>query len=168
VQKLHWYKLLFYLCTQKINILEMKIGIANDHAGYDLKIKLLEFFKQKGIEYKDFGSHSAESVDYPDFAHQLAFAVEKGDVNLGISICGSGNGINITANKHQGIRSALCWNKEISRLARLHNDANICALPGRFITADEAYEIVDTFLNTAFEGGRHIQRINKMPVNNCN
>ena len=146
----------------------MKIGIANDHAGYDLKLKLVEFFKQKGLDYKDFGSNSAESVDYPEFGHSLAFAVEKKEVDLGISICGTGNGINITANKHQGIRSALCWNKEISRLARLHNDANILALPGRFITVEEAYEIVDTFLNTPFEGGRHLQRINKMPLNTCN
>ena len=146
----------------------MKIGIANDHAGYELKLKLVDFFKQKGIEYKDFGSDTAQSVDYPEFGHSLAFAVEKNEVDLGISICGTGNGINITANKHQGIRSALCWNKEISRLARLHNDANICALPGRFITPEEAYEIVDTFLNTSFEGGRHLQRINKMPLSACN
>ena len=146
----------------------MKIGIANDHAGYELKLKLVEFFKQKGIDYKDFGADTSESVDYPEFGHKLAIAVEQKEVDLGISICGTGNGINITANKHQGIRSALCWNKEISRLARLHNDANICALPGRFITPEEAYEIVDTFLHTSFEGGRHLQRINKMPLNACN
>jgi ribose 5-phosphate isomerase B len=146
----------------------MKIGIANDHAGYELKMKLLDFLKQKGLDYKDFGSNTSESVDYPEFGHNLAFAVEKKEVDLGISICGTGNGINITANKHQGIRSALCWSKEISRLARLHNDANICALPARFITPEEAYKIVDTFLNTSFEGGRHLQRINKMPLNLCN
>jgi ribose 5-phosphate isomerase B len=145
----------------------MTIGIANDHAGYELKVKLLEYFKQKGIKYNDYGAYTSESVDYPDFGHRLAKAVEEKEVELGISICGSGNGINITANKHQGIRSALCWNKEISKLARLHNDANICALPGRFISADEAYEIVDIFLHTSFEGGRHIQRINKMPLNSC-
>jgi ribose 5-phosphate isomerase B len=143
----------------------MKIGIANDHAGYELKLKLVEFFRQKGFEYKDFGSNTSESVDYPEFGHNLAFAVEKKEVDLGISICGTGNGINITANKHQGIRSALCWNKEISRLARSHNDANICALPARFITPEEAFEIVETFLSTPFEGGRHLQRINKMPLN---
>jgi len=146
----------------------MKIGIANDHAGYDLKLKLVEFLKEKGIDCTNFGANTSESVDYPEFGHKLAIAVEKGEVDLGISICGTGNGINITANKHQGIRSALCWNKEISRLARLHNDANILALPGRFISSEEAYEIVDTFLNTPFEGGRHLQRINKMPLNACN
>jgi len=146
----------------------MKIGIANDHAGYELKLKLVEYLKQKGFELQDFGSHTSESVDYPEFGHALAFAVEKKEVDLGISICGTGNGINITANKHQGIRSALCWNKEIGRLARLHNDANILALPGRFITVEEAYEIVDAFLSTPFEGGRHLNRINKMPVNSCN
>ena len=146
----------------------MKIGIANDHAGFELKQKLVEYIKAKGIECEDFGSYSSEPADYPEFAHGLAFAVEKKEVDLGISICGTGNGINITANKHQGIRSALCWNKEISRLARLHNDANILALPGRFITTEEAYEIVDSFLNTSFEGGRHLQRINKMPLSSCN
>jgi ribose 5-phosphate isomerase B len=144
----------------------MILGLANDHAGYALKIKLLGYFKQKGIEVKDFGSYDDKAVDYPDFAHLLANAVEGKQVDLGISICGSGNGINITANKHQGIRSALCWNKEISRLARLHNDANICALPGRFISEEEAYDIVDAFLTTQFEGGRHIRRINKMPLKN--
>jgi ribose 5-phosphate isomerase B len=142
----------------------MNIGIANDHAGYQLKLKLLEYFKEKGIIYKDFGSNTADPVDYPDFAHLLASAVEKKQVDLGISICGSGNGISIAANKHQSIRSAVCWNKEISHLARLHNDANICALPGRFITPEEAYGIVNEFLTTSFEGGRHIDRINKIPI----
>ena len=146
----------------------MNIGIANDHAGFELKQKLVEYLKAKGIESKDFGSYSPEPADYPDFAHKLALAVENKEVDLGISICGTGNGINITANKHQGIRSALCWNKEISRLARAHNDANICALPGRFITSEEALEIVDTFINTPFDGGRHLQRINKMPLSSCN
>jgi ribose 5-phosphate isomerase B len=142
----------------------MLIGIANDHAGYELKKELVTYLKQKGIDCKDFGSFSAESVDYADYAHPLAFAVERKEVDLGISICGSGNGINITVNKHQGIRSALCWNKEISRLARAHNDANILALPGRFISISEAFEIVETFLNTPFEGGRHCQRVEKIPV----
>lgn len=145
----------------------MTIGIANDHAGYELKLKLSEYLRQKGIEFKDYGAYTSSSVDYPDFGHRLAKAIEEKEVDLGISICGSGNGINITANKHQGVRSALCWNKEISQLARSHNDANICALPARFISPDEAYEIVDSFLLTAFEGGRHIQRINKMPLNSC-
>jgi ribose 5-phosphate isomerase B len=142
----------------------MIIGIANDHAGYDLKLKLLEYLKNKNIQFINYGSDTPDSVDYPDFAHALAKAVENKQVDLGISICGTGNGINIAANKHAGIRSAVCWNKEISRLARLHNDANICALPARFISTEEAYKIVDEFLNTTFEGGRHIQRINKIPL----
>jgi ribose 5-phosphate isomerase B len=142
----------------------MKIGIANDHAGYPLKVKLLEYLDKKGISYINYGTNSPDPVDYSDYGHILAGAVEKKEVDMGISICGSGNGINITANKHQGIRSALCWNKEISHLARLHNDANICALPGRFISPDEAYEIVDEFLKTSFEGGRHAIRIAKIPL----
>jgi ribose 5-phosphate isomerase B len=142
----------------------MTIGIANDHAGYELKVKLLGYLKQKGIVYKDYGCDTPEAVDYADFGHKLAIAVENKDVNCGISICGSGNGINITVNKHQGIRSALCWNKEISQLARAHNDANICAMPARFITFEEACAIVDKFLETPFDGGRHLTRINKIPV----
>lgn len=142
----------------------MIIGIANDHAGYDLKLNLLEYLRNKNIQFINYGSDTPDSVDYPDFAHVLAKAVENKQVDLGISICGTGNGINIAANKHAGIRSAVCWNKEIGRLARLHNDANICALPARFISTEEAFKIVDEFLNTAFEGGRHIQRINKIPL----
>jgi ribose 5-phosphate isomerase B len=142
----------------------MTIGIANDHAGYELKLKLLEYFQQKGIAYKDFGADTSESVDYADFAHIVASAVENKQVDLGFSICGSGNGINMTVNKHQGIRSALCWNKEISHLARSHNDANMCALPARFITTEEAFGIVDEFLKTSFDGGRHLTRINKIPL----
>jgi len=142
----------------------MIIGIANDHAGYQLKLKLLDYFEQKGIVYRDFGSDTSEAVDYADFGHKLATAIENKEVDYGISICGSGNGINMTANKHQSVRSALCWNKEISHLARSHNNANICALPGRFVTSDEAYQIVDEFLNTPFEGGRHLVRINKISV----
>jgi ribose 5-phosphate isomerase B len=145
----------------------MKVGIANDHAGYDLKVKILEYLKEKKISYIDFGTDKPESVDYSDYGHKLAEAVEKQNVNLGIAICGSGNGINMTLNKHQAIRSALCWNKEISHLARLHNDANICALPGRFLTAEEAYQILDEFFNTSFEGGRHKQRIDKIPLRSC-
>ena len=142
----------------------MTIGIANDHAGYELKMKLLEYFKHKGIVCRDFGADTAESVDYADFAHILATAVENKQADFGISICGSGNGINMTVNKHQGIRSALCWNKEISHLARSHNDANMCALPARFITTEDAFAIVDEFLKTPFEGGRHLIRINKIPL----
>ena len=142
----------------------MKIGIASDHAGYALKVKLVEYLKKLGIDFIDMGTNSPDPVDYSDFGHKLANAVEHHDVEMGISICGSGNGINMTANKHQNIRSALCWNQEISHLARLHNDANICAIPGRFVTPEEAYKIVDEFLGTSFEGGRHIARINKIPV----
>ncbi len=142
------------------------IGIASDHAGYELKEILKSWLKVKGYDLKDFGAFSIESSDYPDFAHPLANAIEKGDVNIGISICGSGNGMNMTVNKHQDIRAGLCWNKEIARLARAHNNANICSLPARFVSVDDAKEIVETFLNTEFEGGRHQIRIEKIPVNN--
>lgn len=142
----------------------MKIGLANDHAGFKLKSEIKPYLESKGYEIVDFGSDSDSSVDYADYAHKLAFAVEKSEVDLGISICGSGNGINIAANKHQKVRSALCWLPEIGHLARLHNDANICALPGRFISKDIAIEIIDQFLNTPFEGGRHEIRINKIPL----
>lgn len=142
----------------------MIIGIANDHAGFPLKEKLLTYFEEKGIQYINYGSNSVESVDYPEYGHRLAKAIEDHEIDLGISICGSGNGISIAANKHQNIRSAVCWNKEISHLARLHNDANICSLPGRFITPEEACGIVNEFLHTNFEGGRHVIRINKIPL----
>jgi len=141
-----------------------KIAIATDHAGFALKEKVLKHLLKEGFEIKDFGCFSGESVDYPDFGHPLANAVENGEFDLGISICGSGNGINMTVNKHQGIRSALCWNEEVSRLARSHNDANICALPARFISESEAYLIIKTFLSTGFEGGRHKKRIDKISV----
>lgn len=143
-----------------------KIGFASDHAGYEMKISLIEYLKSLGFEVFDFGCHSTESCDYPDFAHPLASAVEGGDFDFGITLCGSGNGINMTANKHAGIRSALCWNVELAELARLHNDANICALPARFITVELAKQIVDMFLKTNFEGGRHIKRINKIALKN--
>ncbi|HNQ67000.1 MAG TPA: ribose 5-phosphate isomerase B [Bacteroidales bacterium] len=140
------------------------IGFACDHAGFKLKNHLIEYLNSKGYIAINFGTDSEESCDYPDFAHPLAEAVENKTCDLGISICGSGNGINMTVNKHSGIRSALCWNPEISELARLHNDANICALPARFLTNEDAVIIVDKFLNTKFEGGRHINRINKIPI----
>jgi len=143
---------------------EMKIAIASDHAGFERKQAVLKYLQEKGIEYKDFGAFSTESSDYPDFAHPLADAVSKGEFAEGITLCGSGNGINMTANKHQGIRSAICWMPEIAELARLHNDANICALPARYITDEQAIEIVNVFLTTNFEGGRHVNRINKIPV----
>ncbi len=141
-----------------------KIAIVSDHAGYFLKEKLLKFLMKEKYEVKDFGCFSEESVDYPDYGHPLANTVSSGEFDLGISICGTGNGINMTVNKHPGIRSALCWNEEISRLARAHNDANICALPGRFISESEAYLIVNTFLNTAFEGERHKRRVDKISL----
>jgi len=141
-----------------------KIAIVSDHAGFYLKQKLLSYLDKGKYGVKDFGSFSAEIVDYPDFGHLMANAVSNGEYEAGISICGTGNGMNMTANKHQGIRSAICWNEEISRLARAHNDANICALPGRFISESEAYLIVRTFLETSFEGGRHKRRIDKIPL----
>lgn len=141
-----------------------KIAIVSDHAGYFLKEKILSFLINEKHEVKDFGSSSEEPVDYPDFGHPLANAISAGEYELGISICGTGNGINMVVNKHPGIRSALCWNEEISRLARAHNDANICALPGRFISESEAYLIVKTFINTSFEGGRHKRRIDKISL----
>ena len=141
-----------------------KIGMACDHAGYEYKEKIKEMLQNQGFLIEDFGTYSTDSCDYPDFAHKLAFAVENKTVAFGISLCGSGNGINITANKHQGVRSALCWTEEISRLARLHNDANICAMPARFISFDEAKKIIYAFMNTSFEGGRHERRISKIPI----
>lgn len=142
----------------------LKIAVASDHAGFERKQAVINYLREVGIEFKDFGAFSAQSSDYPDFAHPLANAVSDGEFELGITLCGSGNGINMTANKHQGIRSAICWMPEIARLARLHNDANVCALPARFITDNEAIEIVKTFLSTGFEGGRHVARIKKIPI----
>ena len=139
------------------------IGIANDHAGYELKLKMVDYLQQNGYTVKNFGTDTPDSVDYPDYAHPLAYAVEQGECESGISICGSGNGINMTANKHAGIRGALCWRPEISQLARAHNNANICSLPARFITEEAAYRIVDEFLNTPFDGGRHQKRVEKIP-----
>ncbi len=141
-----------------------KIALACDHAGYETKIFLINMLKKAGYTVQDFGTHSTESADYPDFAHPMASAVESGDFDLGISLCGSGNGINMTVNKHQGIRSALCWNVEIAELARFHNDANVCAIPARFVSDEIAAEIVNKFLETKFEGGRHKKRIEKIPV----
>lgn len=141
-----------------------KIIIASDHAGFRLKEKLVRWLISSRYEVRDIGCFSEDSVDYPDYAHPLATAVEKGDYDYGITICGSGNGINMACNKHQKIRSAVCWNDDISRLARSHNDANVCALPGRFLTEAEAIHIVKIFLTTSFEGGRHKRRIDKIPI----
>jgi ribose 5-phosphate isomerase B len=141
-----------------------KIAIVSDHAGFHLKEKLINFLIKEKYDIKDLGCFTDEKVDYADFGHPLASAISAGDYDMGISICGTGNGINMTVNKHQGIRSALCWKEEISRLARAHNDANICALPGRFISESEAFLIVKTFINTPFEEGRHKERISKIPL----
>ena len=141
----------------------LKIALASDHAGFERKQTVLKYLQEKGIEFKDFGAFSADSSDYPDYAHPLAVAVSHGEFDCGITLCGSGNGINMTANKHPGIRSAICWLPEIAALARQHNDANICALPARYITDEQAIEIVKIFLATVFEGGRHQNRINKIP-----
>lgn len=143
---------------------DYRIAICNDHAGYELKLKILEYLEGVGVKaVKDFGAFSAESSDYPDYAHPMASAIEKGEFDFGISICGSGNGISMTLNKHQGIRAALCWNAEIAALARLHNNANVLSLPARFISESDALNIVDTFFMTGFEGGRHQRRIDKIP-----
>ncbi|NOZ46045.1 MAG: ribose 5-phosphate isomerase B [Chlorobi bacterium] len=142
----------------------LKIALACDHAGYKIKEKIKEYLIKAGHNVKDFGTNSEESVDYPDFAHPLARAVENNEYNFGITLCGSGNGISMTANKHQGIRAALCWNVEIAKLARLHNNANVCSIPARFVSPELAIEIVNEFLITGFEGGRHIRRLKKMPV----
>lgn len=150
-----------------INILYMerpKIGIASDHAGYEMKEFLVGYLDGKGYDVYDFGTDSPASTDYPDYAHPLAFAVEKGELPLGIALCGSGNGIAMTLNKHQGIRAAICWLPVLATLAKQHNDANICCLPARFIDNDQAVEIVDNFLEGEFEAGRHTGRIAKIPV----
>jgi ribose 5-phosphate isomerase B len=141
-----------------------RIVIAGDHAGFELKEKVINYLRNKGLEVEDLGTCSTDSVDYPDYGHALAEHVASKQYTAGISLCGSGNGINITANKHPEIRSALCWRKDIAELARKHNDANICALPAWFISFDQACQIVDAFLNTSFEGGRHQKRIEKIPI----
>lgn len=139
---------------------KFKIAIGADHAGFEYKEFLKSFLND--YEVKDFGTYTADSVDYPDFAHPVAEAVESGTYTFGILVCGSANGVAITANKHQQIRAAICWQKEIAELARMHNNANIICIPARFVSEDLAKEMVSTFLNTAFEAGRHAGRVNKM------
>ena len=139
------------------------LGIASDHAGFEMKEELRKFLVEKGYEVKDFGTYSSESMDYPDVAHPLAESIEKGEVSQGIALCGSGNGISMTLNKHQGVRAALCWNEELAALARQHNDANVLSLPARFISVELAKRIVEKFLESSFEGGRHLRRVNKIP-----
>jgi len=139
----------------------IKVPIASDHAGFEMKQKLIDFFSQE-FEFEDLGAYNEESVDYPDFAHKEANLIQNKTFEKGILLCGSGNGIAITANKHPGIRAAICWTAEIAALARQHNDANILVIPARFIDFEEAKKCVITFFNTEFEGGRHQNRVNKI------
>lgn len=141
----------------------MKIAIGNDHAGTEYKLAIIGLLKSIEVEISNYGTDGTDSVDYPDFAHPVAADVEEGRVDFGILICGSGNGACMTANKRQNVRAALCWNKEITQLAREHNDANILSLPARYIALPQALEMVSTFIHTAFSGGRHERRIEKIP-----
>ena len=141
----------------------MRIYIASDHAGFEMKEAIKQHFNV-GFEWEDLGTHSSESVDYPDFAHPLAEAVAKSPEARAVLLCGTGNGVAMTANKHADVRAALCWNTEIAALARQHNNANVVVLPARFISAEEAFAIVSTFFNTPFEGGRHERRVNKINI----
>ena len=141
----------------------MKLGICSDHAGFDFKTDLIKHLQELGHEVVDFGTHSTASMDYPDVAHPLANAVENGEVNFGIAMCGTGNGMQMALNKHQGIRAGLCWSPEISQLIRQHNDANVLVMPARFVPFETILEITDAYLNTPFEGGRHQGRIDKIP-----
>ena len=142
--------------------LSLPIAIGCDHAGFEYKTELVKFINQKGYQVNDFGTYSPDSVDYPDYAHPVASAVEKGEVAFGILLCGSANGVCITANKHQGIRAGLCWISDVAKLVRQHNNANILGLPSRFISLEQAKQMIDIFIETPFEGGRHATRINKM------
>ena len=140
----------------------MKIGLACDHAGFEYKEELKKYLENKDIEVSDYGCFSLDSVDYPDFAHKLSESIERKENDLGIQFCGTGNGINMSANKHQGIRSALCWNTHIAEQSRLHNNANVLTMPARHLEWVEIVEIVEVFLSTNFEGGRHERRVNKI------
>lgn len=141
-----------------------KIAVGCDHAGFSHKDPIIEMLRDQGIEVQDFGTNSADSVDYPDFVHPVAESLENGSADLGVVICGSGNGVAITANKHQQIRCALCWNQEIAELARQHNNANVIAIPARFVTVELAKSMVAIFINTEFEGGRHGRRVDKIAI----
>ena len=149
-----------------LKFFRMKIAIGNDHAGTTYKFKIVEFLRNKNIDVTNFGTDDDQSMDYPDTIHPVAEAVESGNANLGIIICGSGNGAAMTANHHQKIRAALCWNNELVSLARQHNDANILSIPARFVSEEDALQFVKTFINTEFEGGRHQKRIDKIPTLN--
>ena len=140
-----------------------KVGMACDHAGFELKEYIKQVLEGKGYSVEDFGTHSTASMDYPDTAHPLAKAVEDGDVDFGVAMCGSGNGITMTLNKHQGVRAALCWAPDIAALAKQHNNANILSMPARFISKEEAVAILEAYLDAEFEGGRHQKRIDKIP-----
>lgn len=139
-----------------------RLAIGADHAGFELKEALKRWLLENGFDVKDFGTHSLESADYPDFAHPVSLAVENQQYDLGLLVCGSANGVAITANKHQGIRAAICWNEELASLARQHNNANVLCLPARYISGDLAEKILDRFLNSSFEGGRHARRVEKI------
>ena len=140
------------------------IGLCSDHAGYDLKEHLKQLLEARGYAVRDFGCHSAERCDYPDFAHPMGRALQAGELQRGISVCGSGNGISMVMNKYPKVRAALCWQEELAKLAREHNDANVLSLPARFISEGEAEKILDAFLATGFEGGRHVSRVEKIPI----
>jgi len=142
----------------------MRIAIGNDHAGYDMKLVVLEYLQKLNVDIENFGTDTNDSVDYPEYAHKVSECIENKDYDYGILICGSGEGVAITANKHTGIRAALCWKNDIAKLARQHNDANILCIPARFIEKDEAIDILKTFLETEFEGGRHQARIDKIAL----
>jgi ribose 5-phosphate isomerase B len=142
--------------------LHKPIAIGSDHAGFDYKEDLISFLEGKSLAFTDFGTHSRESVDYADFAHPVSKSVEKGESAFGILICGSANGVAITANKHQGIRAAVCWGEELAKLAREHNNANVICIPARFVREGDAEKMVNIFINTAFEGGRHARRVEKI------
>lgn len=139
-----------------------KIALASDHAGYERKQSIIHYFQANNIQYEDLGCYSNESCDYPDYGNKIAKAISKGEFEKGITFCGTGQGISISTNRYPKIRSAVCWIPEIARLARQHNDANICAIPGRFVSDEEAIAIVEVFLNTSFEGGRHQRRLDKL------
>lgn len=140
------------------------IGICSDHAGYETKLYIKALLDERGIVYTDFGTYSTDSCDYPDFAHKLGYAIDNGECDFGIAICGTGNGINMALNKHQSVRSALCWNPYIAQMAKAHNNANVLTLPGRIVNQEETYAILEKFFATQFEGGRHQNRIDKIPL----
>jgi len=140
------------------------IALASDHAGFERKQGIIKYFKEKGIAFKDYGTYTDESTDYPDYGHLIGGAIDNDEIEIAVTFCGSGQGINMTANKHQKVRSALCWTPEIAALATQHNNANVCAIPARFVTDEEAIAIVEAYLNADFEGGRHERRIEKIPI----